>query len=64
MDSAELVGECSFKPLVKAHPDIVRGLRLVKIIGGNQAVLTLVKDAYTYKRSKHINVAYNFVRYL
>ncbi len=28
----------------------------------NQAILALVKDAYIYERSKHIDIAYYYVR--
>ena len=64
MDYIELVGESPFQLLVKAKSNIVNELSLVQIMGDNQVALTLVKDTYTYKRSKHINVAYNFVRRL
>lgn len=64
MDCAELVGESSFQPLVKTNSDTVNELRPVQIMGDNQAALTLVKDAHTHERSKHIDVAYNFVRRL
>ncbi|GIZ47373.1 hypothetical protein CKM354_001046600 [Cercospora kikuchii] len=64
MDCAGLVGECPFQPTVKAHPDTVKELRPVQIMGDNQAALTLVKDAHTHERSKHIDVAYNHVRHL
>ncbi|GIZ45743.1 hypothetical protein CKM354_000889600 [Cercospora kikuchii] len=64
MDCAGLVGECPFQPTIKAHPDTVKELRPVQIMGDNQAALTLVKDAHTHERSKHIDVAYNHVRHL
>ena len=64
MDYAGLVGECPFQPTIKAHPYTVKELRPVQIMGDNQAALTLVKDAHTHKRSKHINIAYNYVRHL
>ena len=60
----ELVGECSFQPLVKADYDTVRELRPVQLKGDNQAALALAKDTHTHERSKHIDVAYNLVRKL
>ena len=38
--------------------------QLVRLLGDNQAALSLVKDAYVNERSKHIDVAYHFVRKL
>jgi hypothetical protein len=35
---------------------------LVKLFGDNQASLSLVRDAYTHERLKHINVTYHYVR--
>ena len=64
MDCTELVGECLFQPLVKTERSTVDSLRPVILKGDNQAALTLVKDAYIHNRSKHINVAYNYVRRL
>lgn len=64
MNCPEMVGECSFQPTVKAAKDTVEELRPVKMKGDNQAALTLVKDAHIHERSKHIDVAYNYVRNL
>ena len=64
MDCAWLVGECSFQPLIKGNSDTVNELRPVQIMGDNQAALTLVKDAHTHKRSKHIDISFNKVRHL
>lgn len=36
----------------------------VKIMGDNQACLSLVRDPHTHDRAKHIDVAYHFVREL
>jgi hypothetical protein len=36
----------------------------VRLMGDNQAALSLVKDAHVNERSKHIDVAYHFVRKL
>jgi hypothetical protein len=64
MGYPQLVGECSFQPTLKVSQDAAAQLRLVQLYGDNQAALTLVKDAHVHERSKHINVAYNFVRKL
>jgi hypothetical protein len=64
MGYPQLVGECSFQPKLKASQDAVTQLRPVQLQGDNQAALTLVKDAHVHERSKHIDVAYNFVRKL
>jgi transposase InsO family protein len=64
MGYPQLVGECSFQPTLKVSQDAVAQLRPVQLYGDNQAALTLVKDAHVHERSKHIDVAYNFVRKL
>ena len=64
MGYPQLVGKCSFQPKLNASQDAVAQLRPVQLHGDNQASLTLVKDANVYERSKHIDVAYSFVRKL
>jgi hypothetical protein len=64
MGYPQLVGECSFQPTLKVSQDAVAQIRPVQLYGDNQAALTLVKDAHVHERSKHIDVAYNFVRKL
>ena len=36
----------------------------IQLLRDNQATLTLVKNVYIYKRSKHIDVAYYYIRNL
>ncbi len=62
MRCPELIGDCPFQPTVKTNRSTVDRLRPVKLMGDNQAALTLVKDAHIHERSKHIDVAYNYVR--
>ncbi len=36
----------------------------IQLLRNNQATLTLVKNAYIYKRSKHIDIIYYYIRNL
>jgi hypothetical protein len=63
MGMYHLIGSSPFKPVVKesvAHQEASP----VRLRGDNQAALLQVKDAHTHDRSKHIDIAYHFVRCL
>ena len=64
MGVPHLIGETPSKPRVKERQEYVIGspARAVDLKGDIQACLSLVKDAHTHDRSKHIDVAYHFVR--
>lgn len=64
MGVPHLIGDTPSKPRVKERQEYVIGspARAVDLKGDNQACLSLVKDAHTHDRSKHIDVAYHFVR--
>jgi len=63
MGMHHLIGENSSKPLVKESLQHMESSP-VKLHGDNQASLALVRDAQVSERSKHIDVAYHFVRRL
>jgi hypothetical protein len=63
MGMHHLIGSSPFKPVVKesvTHQEVSP----VRLKGDNQAALLQVKDAHTHDRSKHIDIAYHFVRCL
>ena len=63
MGMHHLIGRSPFKPTIKQgleHQDSSP----VCLKGDNQAALLQVKDAHTHDRSKHIDIAYHFVRCL
>ena len=67
MGMHHLVGENAFKPGIKQNLKFALGSPIgpaVSLKGDNQAALSLVQDAHTTDRSKHIDVAYHFVRHL
>ena len=58
-----LIGNNPSKPIVKESLQHMENSP-IKLNGDNQASLALVKDAQVSDRSKHIDVAYHFVRRL
>ena len=61
MGYGKYIGCNQYQPTVKEEQSFVIGSP-VKLFGDNQASLSLVRDAHTYERSKHIDVAYHYVR--
>ena len=62
-----LIGQDPFKPAVKEKIEHVLTSPAslpVTLKGDNQAALALIKDAHTTERSKHIDVAFHYVRML
>jgi hypothetical protein len=57
------VGSSSWKPTVNERTDF-QDVSPVQLKGDNQAALSQVKDPHTHDRSKHIDIAYHFVRCL
>jgi hypothetical protein len=67
MGMHHLIGSNPTKPVLKESMKFALGSPIgasVALRGDNQAALLLVKDAHTHERSKHIDVAYHFVRLL
>jgi hypothetical protein len=64
MGMDHLIGSTPSKPRIKERQEFLMGspANAVSLRGDNQACLSLVKDAHTHERSKHIDVAYHFVR--
>lgn len=56
-----LVGTNPFRPIVSENQKFAIGSPVL-LKGDNQAALSLVQDAHTHERSKHIDVAYHYVR--
>jgi hypothetical protein len=63
MGMHHLIGPSPFKPVVKESVTY-QETSPVQLKGDNQAALLQVKDAHTHDRSKHIDIAYHFVRCL
>ncbi|MGN7093129.1 Ty1/Copia family ribonuclease HI, partial [Bacillus safensis] len=61
MGYGKYIGCNQYQPTVKEEQSFVIGSP-VKLFGDNQASLSLVRDAHTHERSKHIDVAYHYVR--
>lgn len=67
MGMHHLVGQNPFKPVVKEKMGFMIGsptTGCVNLKGDNQAALALIKDAHTHERSKHIDIAFHYVRML
>jgi hypothetical protein len=66
MDMSHLIGPNPYQPTVKEDMRYILSSPTapVALKGDNQAALSLVKDAHTHERSKHIDVAYHYVRLL
>ena len=66
MGMQHYIGPEPSKPKVNENVKFALGSPVgpVDLKGDNQACLSLVKDAHTHERSKHIDVAYHFVRKL
>ncbi|OBW64777.1 MAG: Nucleotide-diphospho-sugar transferase [Aureobasidium pullulans] len=61
MGYGKYIGCNQYQPTVREEQSFV--IRSpVKLFGDNQASLSLVRDAHTHERSKHIDVAYHYVR--
>jgi hypothetical protein len=63
MGMHHLIGSSPWKPTVREKREYEM-LPPVQLKGDNQAALSQVKDAHTHDRSKHIDIAYHFVRCL
>lgn len=62
-----LIGQNGFRPGVKENQKFAIGIlgrTVVGLKGDNQAALSLIQDAHTHDRSKHIDIAYHYVRQL
>ena len=52
------------KENIKHALDSLTTDKLVALKGDNQAALSLIQDVYTTDRSKHIDIAFHYVRML
>ena len=63
MGMHHLVGGNPWKPVVREGIEY-EDVSPVQLKGDNQAALSQIKDPHTHDRSKHIDIAYHFVRCL
>jgi hypothetical protein len=61
MGHDHLIGSNPFQPKINEEMRFAIGSPVL-LKGDNQAALSLVQDAHTHDRSKHIDVAYHYVR--
>lgn len=66
MGMHHFIGPNPYQPAIKEDMKHLLGSPAapISLKGDNQAALLLVKDAHTHERSKHIDIAYHYVRLL
>jgi hypothetical protein len=63
MGMHHLIGNNPWKPTVRERNEF-QSVSPIQLKGDSQAALSQIKDPHTHDRSKHIDIAYHFVRCL